>query len=200
MSGTWPSSPGFSSANFRSEDPSLKSEAVSGRRQVRKLAGQRWAFSAVYPSMSRADFAPVMAFVAAQRGEYESFSIVLPTLSTPQGTASGTPLVNGASQTGSSLITDGWANSELVLKAGDVFTVAGNNKVYMVTADGTSDGSGNLTLSISPSLVESPANNAALTVTSVPFTVALSNPVQEFALRPGVFFDFEVDMAEVLSA
>ena len=103
------------------------------------------------------------------------------------GTQGGTPLVNGASQSGASLITDGWSNSITnVLRAGDIFTIAGvysvnaitkqtlaRLKQFVVTAAVNSDGSGNATLSISPSIVASgtaqnvsnvPADNAAITV------------------------------------
>lgn len=113
-----------------------------------------------------------------------------------------TPLVNGASQNVTyanasgantqSLITDGWANSTAVLKAGDVFTIAGVKAVnpvpgegttgktvmpylqqFTVISDATSDGSGNATLTISPAIITSgpfqtvdaaPADNAAITV------------------------------------
>jgi hypothetical protein len=95
-------------------------------------------------------------------------------------------LVKGASQTGASLITDGWANSTAVIKKGDVFTIADVNHVnpqslvstasvqqFVATANGTSDGSGELTISISPSITTgtgfktvdgSPADNAAITM------------------------------------
>jgi hypothetical protein len=101
-------------------------------------------------------------------------------------TTGSTPLVKGASQTGASLITDGWANSTAVIKKGDVFTIADVNHVnpqsltsvataqqFVATADGTSDGSGNLTISISPSITTgtgfqtvdaSPGDNAAITM------------------------------------
>ena len=101
-------------------------------------------------------------------------------------TTGSTPLVKGAAQTGASLITDGWANSTAVIKKGDVFTIADVNHVnpqsltsvataqqFVATADGTSDGSGNLTISISPSITTgtgfqtvdaSPADNAAITM------------------------------------
>ena len=109
---------------------------------------------------------------------------VRPTHTTGTFTAS-TPLVNGASQTGSSLITDGWASGATTLKKGDVFTVAGVNSVnplsysdngrlqqFVVTAD-NSDSSGAMTIAISPSIITSgalqtvsasPANNAVITV------------------------------------
>jgi hypothetical protein len=105
-----------------------------------------------------------------------------------KGTATGTPLVNGANQTGSSLITDGWSNSIAALKQGDVFTIAGVNSInpvskqstgnlqqFTATADASSDGSGNCTVSISPALTLTgpyqtvsalAADNAAITVTA----------------------------------
>lgn len=102
------------------------------------------------------------------------------------GQLGGTPLVNGASQTGASLVTDGWtAAAANRVKQGDVFTIAGVYSVnpitkqstgvlqqFLVTADAASDGSGNATISISPSIVTSgstqtvsgsPADNAAIT-------------------------------------
>jgi hypothetical protein len=101
------------------------------------------------------------------------------------GTYAGTPLVNGASQTGSTLISDGWTSGAVSLKKGDVFTVAGVYAVnpqsrqstaslqqFVVTAD-ISDTTGAITIPISPSIVTSgasqtvsgsPADNAAITM------------------------------------
>lgn len=103
------------------------------------------------------------------------------------GPLGGTPLVNGASQTGATLVTDGWtASAASRLKQGDVFTIAnvyavnpmtrastGALQQFVVTADVSSDGSGNASIPISPSIVtsgatqtvnSSPADNAAITV------------------------------------
>lgn len=109
------------------------------------------------------------------------------------GAHGGTPLVNGASQSGASLITDGWTASAAVLKKNDVFTLAGVFSVnpvtkdstgvlqqFRATADGTADGTGNLTISISPSITASgatqtvsnaPADNAAITVVGAASTL-----------------------------
>lgn len=104
-----------------------------------------------------------------------------------KGTATGTPLSNGATQTGASIVTDGWTASVTgILKKGDVITFAGVNAVnpiskastgalkqFVVTADVDSDGTGNATISISPSITTSGAyqnasaavaDNSAITV------------------------------------
>lgn len=115
------------------------------------------------------------------------------------GQRGGTPLVNGASQVGSSLVTDGWtAAAANRLKAGDVFTLpsvfavnpvtkesTGRLQQFVVTADAASDGAGAATISIYPSIITSgttqtvtasPADNAALTFTDFGLsTVTASN-------------------------
>ena len=103
------------------------------------------------------------------------------------GAYGGTPVVNGAGQTGSSLVTGGWtASVSGLLNIGDVFTIAGvfavnpRSKVstgqlqnFTVTATASSSGGGAATLSIYPAIVTtgayqtvsaSPANNATITV------------------------------------
>ena len=74
----------------------------------------------------------------------------------------GTPLVNGGSQTGSSLIIDGLDSAP---QAGDAFKIAGIDLVYTVTANATVS-SGGATLAINPALASSPANDAVITFLS----------------------------------
>ena len=74
----------------------------------------------------------------------------------------GTVLVQGGSQTGTSLTVDGLTSAP---QAGDTFSVAGVELVYTVTADATVS-SGSSTLTISPALDSSPADNAAITFLS----------------------------------
>lgn len=109
------------------------------------------------------------------------------------GTYSGTPLVNGASQTGTSLVTDGWGSGVSTLNKGDRFTlgpsaVAGTAGVYSVNPQNyqstnglqtfvvtqtVSDTTGAMTITIDPPLITSgnlqtvtasPVDNAVITV------------------------------------
>jgi hypothetical protein len=102
----------------------------------------------------------------------------------PQG---GTPTVNGAGQTGSSIVSQAWtAAAALRLVRGDIITFAGVFAVnpqnyrsttqlqqFVVTADVSSDGAGAATIPIYPPIITSgalqtvtasPANAAAITV------------------------------------
>ena len=74
----------------------------------------------------------------------------------------GTPLVNGASQTGSTLAIDGLLTAP---QQGDAFKIAGVNLVYTVTANATVT-SGGTTLAINPALASSPADDAVITFLS----------------------------------
>lgn len=113
------------------------------------------------------------------------------------GAQGGTPVVNGANQTGNQLITNGWTASKQVLNAGDVFTVAGVYQVnpmskqstgqlaqFVATQNITSDANGNATISIGQNVfvtgpyqnvTNSPANGAALTVYAPAGTVSNQN-------------------------
>jgi len=77
------------------------------------------------------------------------------------GLQGGTPITNGVNQVGGSIISDGWSNSTQVLNRGDIIQVAGVFAVnpqnlqsfntlanFVVTADTTSDGSGNATIPV----------------------------------------------------
>jgi hypothetical protein len=95
------------------------------------------------------------------------------------GALGGTPVIDGTIASGAtSITTDGWTASTLVVAEGDVFTLAsvysvnpvsknstGQLQQFVVTAAGTSDGSGDLTISMSPSIITS---GATQTVTAVP--------------------------------
>lgn len=114
------------------------------------------------------------------------------------GALGGTPLVNGAGQTGSTLNTKGWTASITgLLAVGDCFTIAGVNSVnpitkqstgqlqcFIVTAAANSDSGGLSSVSIYPSITTSgstqtvtasPANSAAITISGAASTASPQN-------------------------
>lgn len=107
------------------------------------------------------------------------------------GVLGGSPAVNGANQSGNTLITNGWtAAAATRLKRGNMFTIGSGStgcfavnpqnkqstgalRNFIATTDGASDGSGNMTINIAPSIVLSgpfqnvvaaPANTATINV------------------------------------
>lgn len=187
MSGAFPASPAPNRIKLISVAPNFVSVTHSLKRQVRSRGVQRWQFNVEYAPLRRTKFMPLFAFAVAQRGQFETFTFIPVTLAKPQGIATGTPVVAGASQTGRAINTSGWTVSTTgILKAGDVLKFAGHNKVYMQTVDADSDVSGNVTLTIEPALEESPADLEAITVNNVPFTVSFTGDNQEADTAPGV--------------
>jgi len=64
----------------------------------------------------------------------------------------------------------------------------------MLTADQTNTGD----LAIEPSLIEDVPNDTVVTYNDVPFTMRLADDVQEFALSSNEYYEYELDMAEVI--
>lgn len=79
-----------------------------------------------------------------------------------RGDIAGTVLVDGASQTGSTLHVDDFTAADGTVYEGTRFTVAGISQVFTVTAD-TTIATNEATLPIYPVLPSSPADDAAVT-------------------------------------
>ncbi len=131
-----------------------------------------------------------------------------------------TPLTNGAAQTGSSLITDGWASGATTLRKGDIFTIAGVNSVNPLSYTSTgrlqqfvvtttiSDTAGAITVSISPSIITSgqlqtvdaaAADNSAITVWSANpagGTLAATKSPQSLVYHPDAFAFVMADLVQ----
>ncbi len=172
-SNSYPSSPAPIEATVSSFAPTYASVTHGLQRQVRSRGAHAWRIDLRYGGMTRAGFSPLWAFLVKQGGQLGTFDFALPGL-TLRGAGGGTPRVNGGTQTGTSLITDGWPNSTAVLLPGDFIQIENYTKVYQVTDTVTSDGSGNATIPIYPALRTSPTDNLGI-VTSVLFRCALGS-------------------------
>ena len=74
MSGALPKT-NFTAINLKSNQKTLLSETDSGKTFRRQVQGQRFSFTVAYPPMTRAEFAPVMAFMMKQRNRKENFTV-----------------------------------------------------------------------------------------------------------------------------
>ena len=204
MSGSFPSSPEPSSINIKSNQTTMVSVSISGRRQARQLQNQRWSMTVSFPPMTRASFAPIFAFITAQRGRKESFTYTPPIIDDSLGTETGSVLVNGVHAVGDTTIAmDAFAgDGDGRFKAGDFIKFASHDKVYMVVADVQASSNAS-TVTIEPPLLTALADNSVVTYDNVAFTVHLTNDVQEFgavsADKDGnVLYQFELDVEETL--
>ena len=116
-----------------------------------------------------------IAWQIALQGYVGTFPAGDPRRSTPRGSVPGTPLVDGASQTGTTLNTKGWTASQSgILLKYDYIEV--ETRLYMVVEDANSDGAGKSALSIEPAIRTSPADNAAITTSNPQAIMMLSDP------------------------
>ena len=168
---------GITTSRFGLETNTQRFESPFTRSVQRvALGGARWTWTFSLPAMKRSRAAVWKAFLDQLDGAANTFYGYDPDNLVPRGPAKGTPLVNGAGQTGSTLAIDGCPASTLFLRAGDYFAVNGEYK--RLTQDATANGSGQVTLQFKPALRNSPADNAVVTVSSPTVTMALTDDRQ----------------------
>lgn len=200
MSGTFPSTPTTRDVVISSQQNTIVSTTSSGRRQARQIDGQRFKLTLRFPVMTRAEFAPILAFIMKQRSQLESFTYTPATMEDTLGSATTTISVNGAVSAGAtSCSIDGMGNNLTgALKAGDFFRFTGQSKVYMCVADVSSNGSGAGTLTFEPPLRTAVSDNVVIIYNNVDFTVGLTSDIQEFNIGTSLYYQYEVDLIEVL--
>ena len=199
MAGAFPiSTAKFESLGIKSIQNTIISKSVSGKKLSRQIDGQRWGFTARIITAKRSDvYGDLMAFIVKQRSGKENFTIIPPEVEDARGTASGTP--NGTASAGATSITLGGTGTG-TLKAGDFIKFANHDKVYMVVADQSDISTGSLT--IEPPLTTA-VSSSDITYDNVPFTVYLTNDIQEFGMvgadKDGnALYQFEFDVEEAL--
>ena len=188
---TYPVSEEFEAIDVRLNYNNVRSQTRSGRTQVRNIGAALWSFTAKYNNMTRAQFAPIYAYLAGKQGGASSFTITPPVISDSRGTATGTLRVNGAHSAGDNTIAmDGISGT---IKAGDFIKFNNHTKVYMVVSDFSSG-----TMTIEPALHESVANNEEVAFNNVPFTMRQARDVQQFSLSGYERYQFQVDFIEAI--
>lgn len=80
-----PESPAPVSYEIRSKTNTLRSESLSGKILTRKVGGQRFEATLVYPPMQKQQFGEIIAFLNEQDGQNGIFYVRIPTLSGSEG-------------------------------------------------------------------------------------------------------------------
>lgn len=178
-----PTNTGIGAVRLRANDTvAINISPFSASQQVYKYNGQFWEADISLPPMKREDAEYWLTFLMKLNGAYGTFLLGDPAASNPRGVATGTPVVNGASQTGYELVTDGWTpDTTGILKAGDYIQLGtgSSSRLYKVLDDVDSDGSGNATLDLWPNLRSSPSDDAAIVVSDCKSVFRLSTNVTE---------------------
>jgi len=203
MSGAFPiSTANFETMGIKSLQDTIISKSLSGKKLSRQIDNQRFGFTASIIVGKRSDiYGELMAFIMKQRSQKENFTIIPPEVEDARGNVSGTVLVNGTHAIGDTTIDiDAMTGT---LKAGDFVKFASHSKVYMVVADATADGSNEATITIEPPLRTALVDDSVVTYDNVPFTVHLTNDIQEFGVvgadgSGNLLYKFEIDVEEAV--
>jgi hypothetical protein len=197
-----PAAPVFSAARFSARAVVASSMSpFTGQEQVQEFSGQWLEAEFSLPPMTRAQAEYWIAFLLKLNGMRGTFLAGDPAGKRPRGIATGTPLVKGASQTGNSLITDGWTISTTgILLAGDYIQIGTGSsaRLHKVLDDANSDGAGDATLTIWPSLRASPADNAAIIVSNTVGHFRLASNEMAWTLGEAINYGMVIAAREVV--
>ena len=157
-----------------------------------------WSFELVLRRLPRADAEPWLAFIMALNGREGTFLFGDPHGQTPRGTASstpGTPLVNGASQTGRTLAIDGCPNDATgYLELGDWIQLGSGSaaRLYKNVTQADTNGSGEVTLDIWPRLYTSPGAGDPVTVSATEGVFRQQDNTPNINIDPEHFYNIRI--------
>lgn len=199
---TFPADIGVRNITIRAKSVvGVATSPFTGVQQVYKHQGQWWEAEVTLPPMMRDEAEQIAAFLLKMNGQYGTFLLGDKSSTAPRGVGTGTPLVRGGSQTGNSLITDGWTESTTgILKAGDWIQLGSGSttRLHKVLDDADSDESGIATLTIWPDLRSSPSDNAAITVQNTKGQWRLSASETEYKIDEASVYGFTFACMEAL--
>lgn len=179
---------------------------LAGTVQTAELPGARWRVAMKFTVLDENQGRALKSFLAALDGLAGRFYYGDPAflIKGAAGALGGTPLVAGASQTGTSIDIDGASSSVTNwIRAGDYiqFTnTAGERELKMITADADTDGAGAATLSFKPAIRVSPADNAPITVTGATCQMMLAGNTNNWRLSPPMFTDISIEAIEAFTS
>lgn len=136
--------------------------------QAHAYSGQMWQADVSLKSMKRSDAEQWVAWLISLRGQYGTFLLGDPVGCTPRGlaaTLAGTPIVNGADQTGGTLNISGASRNKTGwLKAGDYIQIGTglNSRLHKILTDTDTDSNGNCTVDLWPHIRTAPSNQASI--------------------------------------
>ena len=199
---TMPATPDFSS--IRSVGQSVVATSISpftrkSQKQVHQ--GDGWAFDLKLPPMTRAQAGAWIAFLLQCNGQEGTFYFGHAGTMTPIGTVGGTPVVDGAGQTGKVLNTRGWNPESGVLLAGDYIQIGtgATSRLYMNLVDvdaSAASPEGAAALDIYPRLRESPADADSIVVSAPVGLFELLSNEMSWDIGEAVFYGLNFGIRE----
>lgn len=172
--------------------------------QAQEHSGKAWSGTVSWPTLLRAEKAEVVTFMRKLHGSFGTFLMGVPGEETPRGSAStdpGTPVVDGAGQTGETLnIRGAPASVNGYLLEDDLIQLGtgANSRLYSVIADVNTDSIGDATISVWPDLRSSPVDGATVVVSNAKGAFRMVDNKTGFSLRDVRYRDLGFEFVEAL--
>lgn len=171
---------------------------LTGAVQTQELPGAHWQARVEYLNVTESDCRLLWAFIGVMRGR--AGRVYVPNFGrpTPEGVGGGTVYVGGSGQVGATLhvagcplSTAGW------LVPGDFVGVGG--RMYLVTDDVDSDGTGSADIPLAPPIATAPTDLSTVVTDRPTVTMMFAGDRQGWTYEPGLSgrHTFAFDLREV---
>lgn len=199
----WPTELGLNSFTLRTRNSVARSESpFSFVEQTYDWGGQLWEFSGTTPLMNRDTAEIYNSFLIKLNGRKGTFTLPIPNSETPRGSFAGTPVVDGAGQTGNTLNVRGFDPSEVdVAKVGDYIQIGTglSTRLYKILDSVDSDTSGDAVLTIYPNLRSSPSDGQTIITSNCKGLFRLSSNISEININSNSFYSIQLSGIEAIS-
>lgn len=173
-------------------------------QQAVKHQGAKWEGEVTLVAKNHTQIGEIQAFLTSLRGQLGTFLYGDPDFLAKgvRGSNGGTPLVDGASQTGNTLDVKGFplSTNGIWLKGDYVQLDTGaDSELYMVVEDVDSDGAGLATVSIEPALKSSPADSEAIETTGAKGVFRLIDNAVEWQANHSSIYETTIAFREAIT-
>lgn len=173
-----------------SNQPTVATQSLSGRTQVRSFGGHYWSARIVMPPLSQDELRRIYAFLVQQKGSLTSFTISPTNLQQVSGTQTNNEGIASTGSIGNTTITMDNSNE---FKAGDMINFSGHSKAYMVI-----DHAGT-TLTFEPALISTVADTETVRSKDLfKLTVRLAGESVKYFEGADGFASLEFDIVEAV--
>lgn len=171
-----------------------------GSTQTLRRPGEKWEASLAWERLKQSDFRILSAWLA-QLGGMSGRFFYTPVQAPRQAIGTGTPVVNGSTQTGSTISIRGWAANAQAFKSGDYLSypdAAGRHLLYVATSDVTATSGGIASVPVAPPVRRSVADGTAVEIIAPKAVFRLTDDAPAIVYSVGPFGSISFDIVEAL--
>ena len=185
------------------DQPTLVSTTNSLTSQRRSLGAHRIELEYTFPAMEAENLMPFVAFFNAMQGQTKAFKLNAPKQLINDAehiTDTDTHTVTTSYSAGTrEVVVDNFdADLDIAIRGGNLIQFSNHDKIYVVSANGGSDGSGDCRIRFEPALLESITSSETLNTFSeeIPIHVIFASDKFTFDVDSALHYGFKVKFVE----